>query len=98
MRRRVVRSALFSVSLLVVTGITLEIGVRLWGYSDRYIWEPVYMPFNGTDEIPLALLTLSQTTNAPGFLWEFACGIADEWRKRPPVTESRGDRTADPVR
>lgn len=37
---------------VALTLILLEIGVRIWGYSERYISDPIYMPFPGSEEIP----------------------------------------------
>ena len=30
----------------------LEVTVRVWGYSERHIYDPIYMPFTLSDEIP----------------------------------------------
>src|ERR1051326_3540792 len=35
--------------LLVATGILLEIAVRLWGYSEPHIYDPIYRPGGHTD-------------------------------------------------
>lgn len=52
MMRRLLRKLLFLFYLLVITFALLEIGVRLWGYSERHICGPIYMPFNNGPEIP----------------------------------------------
>ena len=36
----------------VIILILLEIGVRLWGYSEHYIYGPIYMPFPASNDIP----------------------------------------------
>ncbi len=38
--------------LLFVTLLLLEIGVRLWGYSERYIYDPIYRTFEPREDIP----------------------------------------------
>ena len=35
-----------------MTLIILEIGVRVWGYSERYITDPIYSSFEGSQDIP----------------------------------------------
>jgi len=52
MMRKLIKKLLFAFYLLVVTSIVLEIGVRLWGYSERHICDPIYIPFELTQEIP----------------------------------------------
>lgn len=36
----------------IATLILLEIAVRIWGYSERYIYDPIYMPFEASEDIP----------------------------------------------
>lgn len=38
--------------MLLVTFFLLEIGVRLWGYSERHIDDPIYEPFEPSGDIP----------------------------------------------
>jgi hypothetical protein len=52
MIRRWLRKLLFVLYLFVVISILLEVGVRLWGYSERHIYDPIYMPFAQTPLIP----------------------------------------------
>jgi lysophospholipase L1-like esterase len=49
---RCLKKLLFAAYLPVVTLILLEIGVRLWGYSEHYIYDPIYVPFDETEDIP----------------------------------------------
>lgn len=37
---------------LMATIILLEIGVRLWGYADHYIYDPIYEPYPSAADIP----------------------------------------------
>lgn len=47
------RAALaFALYLVLATLLLLEVGVRLWGYSGRFLYDPIYMRFQGSDEIP----------------------------------------------
>lgn len=52
MPKRIKRVFLFGVYLLLITIFLLEIGVRMWGYSERYIYDPIYMPFTTSEDIP----------------------------------------------
>ena len=49
--KRVLRNILVGGYLLILTLILLEVGVRLWGYSERYISDPIYMPFEQSKDI-----------------------------------------------
>src|SRR5678809_1534280 len=41
------------VGLLIVVPLTVaEIVLRLWGYSERNIYDPIYIPFEKTEDIP----------------------------------------------
>lgn len=51
MRRRFLKAILFGTYLLTISVILFEVGVRLWGYSERHIYDPIYMPFDKTTEI-----------------------------------------------
>jgi hypothetical protein len=46
------RLFVYPIFFLLATLILLEIGVRVWGYSDGYIYEPIYMPFGDGTSIP----------------------------------------------
>lgn len=41
--------------LIIIIAIILEILVRFWGYSERYMYDPIYMPFSKNSEIPFVL-------------------------------------------
>jgi hypothetical protein len=51
MRRKFLRAVLFGSYLLTISVVLLEGGVRLWGYSEGHIYDPIYMPFDRTTEI-----------------------------------------------
>ncbi len=38
--------------MAIVCLALLELAVRIWGYSERYIYDPVYEPFPNSSEIP----------------------------------------------
>jgi hypothetical protein len=42
----------FVIFLLITTAILLEIGVRLWGYSEHYIYDPMYTKCEKSADIP----------------------------------------------
>ena len=46
------RRLLLAAYLFVLPLVVLELGVRLWGYSGHHIYDPIYMPFEGTGDIP----------------------------------------------
>jgi hypothetical protein len=52
MIRRLPRKLLFLLYISIVTFTLLEACVRLWGYSERHICDPIYMPFNNSQDIP----------------------------------------------
>jgi hypothetical protein len=52
MIRKLFRKLLFAVYLVIAVSALLEIGVRLSGYSEHHICDPIYMPFDGASEIP----------------------------------------------
>jgi len=49
---RFFKSLIIVISIPIITLIFLEIGVRLWGYSKQYIYDPIYTPFDKTEDIP----------------------------------------------
>lgn len=51
-RRRWRRNLLFVFWLLVITVVLLEVVVRVSGYAEHYIYDPIYTPFEGSEEIP----------------------------------------------
>jgi len=52
MPKRWKRTILYGGYLLFVTLSILEIGVRVWGYSEHYITDPIYSSFEGSKGIP----------------------------------------------
>jgi len=52
MPKRWKRITLYSGYLLLVTLPLLEIGVRLWGYAERHIYDPIYTSFEPSEDIP----------------------------------------------
>jgi hypothetical protein len=51
-QRRVLRKMAFGIYLVGVTLVALEVAVRIWGYSEHHISDPIYMPFEPSPEIP----------------------------------------------
>jgi hypothetical protein len=43
---------IFTTSLFLVTLVLMEVAVRFWGYSEHHIYDPIYMPFAQTKDIP----------------------------------------------
>jgi len=52
MIRRLPRKLLFLLYLSIITFTLLEICVRFWGYSEHHLCDPIYQPFNASQEIP----------------------------------------------
>lgn len=52
MTRSLLRKLLGAGSILLVTLILLEVTVRIWGYAQRHIYDPIYRPYDRTIDIP----------------------------------------------
>jgi len=52
MPKRWKKTILYGGYLFLVTLPLLEIGVRMWGYAERYIYDPIYTSFEPTEDIP----------------------------------------------
>jgi len=52
MRNRVFTRLGFAIYLVAASFALLEIGVRLSGYSERYMFDPIYTRFGGSNDIP----------------------------------------------
>lgn len=46
------KKLIYIIYFLIITLIFFEIGIRIWGYSEHYIYDPIYMPFETTEDIP----------------------------------------------
>jgi hypothetical protein len=76
--QRMIRNALFVVYVLTLSAVLLEAAVRVWGYSEQYICDPIYMPFSGASDIPYV--------HKPNLVQARASGLAvtdtDHWGLR----------------
>ncbi|GJL61065.1 MAG: hypothetical protein NPIRA03_39220 [Nitrospirales bacterium] len=52
MPKRLKRALLYGGYLFLVTVSLLEIGVRVWGYSEHHIHDPIYTSFEPSEDIP----------------------------------------------
>jgi|CXWL01.1.fsa_nt_gi hypothetical protein len=50
--RRLFRKLLVAACILLITLGALEVAVRVWGYSERHIYDPIYTAFDRTGDIP----------------------------------------------
>lgn len=50
--RKPFRKLLVATCVLLITLVVLEAAVRIWGYSQRNIYDPIYTSFDRTDDIP----------------------------------------------
>jgi hypothetical protein len=53
--RTLTRVCLFLIYMLLIILLFLEILVRVWGYSERYFYDPIYLPYSQCQEIPYVM-------------------------------------------
>ncbi len=79
-----IRNALIVLYVLVLSVVLLEFAVRMWGYSEQYIFDPIYMPFAPTTDIPYV--------HKPNLIQARASGLAmidtDQWGLRGMPTRA----------
>src|SRR4030095_7787816 len=52
MKRRRFRKLLFALYLVAATTLLLEITVRLSGYSEHHLCDPIYLPYDRSADVP----------------------------------------------
>jgi lysophospholipase L1-like esterase len=52
MTRKTFRKLLAATYVLLLTLVALEVAVRMWGYSEHHIYDPIYTSFDRTLDIP----------------------------------------------
>jgi len=52
MMKKLLRRLLVVAGVLLITLVELEVAVRIWGYSERHIYDPIYTSFDRTADIP----------------------------------------------
>ena len=67
--RKIARVFFYCFSMLVLILILLEILVRVWGYSRMYLYDPIYMPFAKSPEIPYVMKPNLHHVRAHGNIW-----------------------------
>ena len=50
--KKLIKKSIYVLYLIIATFVLLEIGIRIWGYSEVYIYDPIYIPFSATEDIP----------------------------------------------
>jgi len=50
--KKILKLFIYTFYLSLILFILLEVAIRIWGYAEHYISDPIYMPFEGSDEIP----------------------------------------------
>ncbi len=50
--RRLIRKLLVAACIVLITLGALEVAVRMWGYSQRHMYDPIYMLFESAEDIP----------------------------------------------
>jgi len=67
--RKITRIFLYSFYVLLITFVLLEILVRIWGYSRMYFYDPIYMPYSKSAEIPYVMKPNLHHVRAHGMIW-----------------------------
>jgi hypothetical protein len=67
--RKVARSFFYCVSMLGVILVFLEILVRVWGYATMYFYDPIYLPFSKSQEIPYIMKSNLHHVRVHGNIW-----------------------------
>lgn len=49
------KALLYVLYMSLIILVCLEVSVRVWGYSEMYLYDPIYMPFTQSQEIPFVL-------------------------------------------
>jgi hypothetical protein len=93
--RKVARFLLYCFSMLVLIFVFLEILVRVWGYSTRYLYDPIYLPFSKSQEIPYIMKSNLHQARAHGNIWinTDALGL-----RSPAPARTYGNKPADEYR
>jgi len=67
--RTILRTCLYFLYIFLVIFFFLEILVRIWGYSDMYFYDPIYMSFSQSQEIPYVMKPYLNHVRAHGNIW-----------------------------
>ncbi|MHB9073455.1 MAG: SGNH/GDSL hydrolase family protein [Desulfobaccales bacterium] len=67
--RNILRTGLYFLYICLIIFFSLEILVRVWGYADMYFYDPIYMPFNKSQEIPYVMKPNLNHVQAHGNIW-----------------------------
>jgi hypothetical protein len=63
------RVGLFSLYIILVMLILIEVLVRVWGYSTMYLYDPIYMPYSKSPLIPYVMKPNLHHVRAHGNIW-----------------------------
>lgn len=67
--RNILRTCLYLLYTFLIIFFSLEILVRVWGYADMYFYDPIYMPFSKSLEIPYVMKPNLNHVRAHGIVW-----------------------------
>lgn len=67
--RKILRSSLYLLYTFLIILVCLEILVRIWGYADMYFYDPIYMPFSKSSDIPYVMKPNLNHARAHGMIW-----------------------------
>jgi hypothetical protein len=66
---KVLRPILYFFYIFLIIFFFLEIMVRVWGYADMYLYDPIYQPYNKSQEIPYVMKPNLNHVRAHGNIW-----------------------------
>jgi GDSL-like Lipase/Acylhydrolase len=91
--RKVARVFFYCFSMLVLILVFLEILVRVWGYSRMYFYDPIYMPYGKSPEIPYVMKPNLHHVRAHGNIWinTDALGLRSPVRARTYGNKQAGE-------
>lgn len=67
--RRPLRKLLAAARVVLVILVALAVAVRMWGYSQRHMYDPIYTSFKGAEDIPYIQKPNLVQVQARGFAW-----------------------------
>jgi lysophospholipase L1-like esterase len=67
--KKFLRAILYFFYTLLIIFVLSEVLVRIWGYSDMYLYDPIYMPFAKSNEIPYVMKPNLKHARAHGNIW-----------------------------
>jgi hypothetical protein len=67
--KRFLHGILYFFYIFLIVFVLLEVLVRIWGYSDMYLYDPIYMAFPASKDIPFVMKPDLKHARAHGNIW-----------------------------